>query len=72
MEISEIRIKNVKGFKEPENIIKLDNTIKSGKVNVLVAPNGWGKSSLTAAFDGLKKTIQISTFLRLKMTITAM
>lgn len=57
MEISEIRIKNVKGFKEPENIIKLDNTIKSGKVNVLVAPNGWGKSSLTAAFEGLKKTI---------------
>lgn len=57
MEISEIRIKNVKGFKEPERTISLENTIKSGKVNVLVAPNGWGKSSLTAAFEGLKRTI---------------
>ena len=57
MEITEISIKNIKGFGEPTQNIKLDNSIKFGKVNLLVAPNGWGKSSLTAAFEGLKKTI---------------
>ena len=54
MEITEISIKNIKGFGEPANIIKLDNSIKSNKVNLLVAPNGWGKSSLTVAFESLK------------------
>lgn len=54
MEITEINIKNIKGFGEPIQTIKLDNSIKSKKVNILVAPNGWGKSSLTAAFDSLK------------------
>lgn len=55
MEITEICIKNVKGFGDPIQNIKLDNGIKSGKVNLLVAPNGWGKSSLTAAFESLKR-----------------
>lgn len=55
MEITEISIKNIKGFGEPIQNIKLDNSIKSGKVNLLLAPNGWGKSSLTAAFESLKR-----------------
>lgn len=55
MEISEIKIKNVKGFGDPAYTIHLDNTIKSNRVNLLVAPNGFGKSSLTAAFESLKR-----------------
>lgn len=56
MEISEISVKNIKGFGDPTQTIKLDNSIKSNKVNLLVAPNGWGKSSLTSAFESLKTT----------------
>lgn len=54
MEITEISVKNIKGFGDPATTIKLDTPIKSGKVSMLVAPNGWGKSSLTAAFDSLR------------------
>ena len=51
LEISEIRVKNVKGFWESSQPIKV--SIIPNKVNLLVAPNGWGKSSLTAAFESL-------------------
>lgn len=52
--ISNITIKNIKGFSDRENSIDVD--IKSGKINILVAPNGYGKSSITAAFKSLTKT----------------
>ena len=47
-EISEIRVKNIKGFGDTVQPIKV--RILPNKVNLLVAPNGWGKSSLTTAF----------------------
>ena len=49
--ISNITIKNIKGFSDKDNSIDVD--IKSGKINILVAPNGYGKSSITAAFKSL-------------------
>ena len=49
--ISNITIKNIKGFSDRDNSI--DVTIRSGKINILVAPNGYGKSSITAAFRSL-------------------
>lgn len=49
--ISNITIKNIKGFSDRDNSIGV--TIKSGKINILVAPNGYGKSSITAAFKSL-------------------
>ena len=52
--ISNITIKNIKGFSDRDNSIDVD--IKSGKINILVAPNGYGKSSITAAFKSLTKT----------------
>ena len=52
--ISNITVKNIKGFSDRDNSI--DVTIKSGKINILVAPNGYGKSSITAAFKSLTKT----------------
>ena len=55
--ISNITIKNIKGFSDKDNSIDVD--IKSGKINILVAPNGYGKSSITAAFKSLKKKIFI-------------
>lgn len=50
-EITEIRVKNIKGFGATGQPIKV--SILPNKVNILVAPNGWGKSSLTAAFGSL-------------------
>lgn len=52
--ISKIIVKNIKGFSDRDNSIDVD--IKSGKINILVAPNGYGKSSITAAFKSLTKT----------------
>lgn len=49
--ISNITIQNIKGFSDRDNSIGV--TIKSGKINILVAPNGYGKSSITAAFKSL-------------------
>lgn len=49
--ISNITVKNIKGFSDRDNSI--DVSIKSGKINILVAPNGYGKSSITAAFKSL-------------------
>lgn len=51
-EISEIRVKNIKGFGDTVQPIKV--RILPNKVNLLVAPNGWGKSSLTTAFESLR------------------
>ena len=51
-EISEIRVKNIKGFGCTSQPIKV--SIYANKVNLLVAPNGWGKSSLTTAFESLR------------------
>lgn len=51
-EISEIRVKNIKGFGGTSQPIKV--SILPNKVNLLVAPNGWGKSSLTTAFESLR------------------
>lgn len=52
--ISRIVVKNVKGFGENSNPIE-DISILPGRINLLVAPNGWGKSSLTAAFASLRQ-----------------
>ena len=51
-EISEIRVRNIKGFGDTVQPIKV--SILPNKVNLLVAPNGWGKSSLTTAFESLR------------------
>lgn len=50
--INKIKVQNIKGFAESDNIF--DICIKSGKINILVAPNGFGKSSITTAFTSLK------------------
>lgn len=50
--INKIKVQNIKGFAESDNIF--DICIKSGKINILVAPNGFGKSSITTAFASLK------------------
>ena len=51
--IERIRLQNIKGFGEPP--IEIPCTIYPNKINLLVAPNGWGKSSLTAAIDCIKR-----------------
>lgn len=43
-EISNITIKNIKGFMDQNN--SFDVHILPNKVNLLVAPNGFGKSSI--------------------------
>lgn len=50
--IESITIKNIKGFGDPATTIKVN--IKPNRVNILYAPNGFGKSSITAAFNSLK------------------
>lgn len=52
--ITNITINNIKGFGESNNSFALQ--IKPSKVNILVAPNGFGKSSITAAFSSLKSS----------------
>lgn len=51
--ITNIKIENIKGFGITNNSFDLE--IKPRKVNILVAPNGFGKSSITAAFNSLAK-----------------
>ena len=51
--ITNITIDNIKGFGTENNSI--DVIIKPKKVNILVAPNGFGKSSITTAFNLLKR-----------------
>ena len=48
-EISNITIKNIKGFMNEDN--SLDVHILPNKVNLLVAPNGFGKSSIAKSFE---------------------
>ncbi|MBR5038029.1 MAG: hypothetical protein IKX65_04830 [Prevotella sp.] len=52
--INKIRIKNVKGYSSQgkDLNVNLDPT----KINLCVAPNGFGKSSLATAFESLKRT----------------
>lgn len=49
--ITNIKIENIKGFGTANN--SFDIEIKPQKVNILVAPNGFGKSSITVAFSSL-------------------
>jgi hypothetical protein len=51
-QILEIGIKNVKGI---ENL-KFRPNVLPNKPTIMVAPNGFGKSSLAIAFDSLKRT----------------
>lgn len=50
--INKIRIENVKGYdvQGKDLNVNLDPT----KINLCVAPNGFGKSSLATAFESLK------------------
>lgn len=50
--ITNITIKNIKGFGDPP--MSLDVEIKKDKINLLIAPNGFGKSSLAVAFASIK------------------
>ena len=52
--INKIRIENVKGYgsQGKDLNVNLDPT----KINLCVAPNGFGKSSLATAFESLKRT----------------
>ena len=50
MDITNIKIKNIKGYGDPGLDWNLSQTpIKSNKINLVVAPNGTGKSSLAVA-----------------------
>lgn len=49
--ITNIKIENIKGFSTINN--SFDVEIISSKINILVAPNGFGKSSITTAFNSL-------------------
>lgn len=51
MQIKKIEIKNVKGISHS----KYDVEIFPNKPNILVAPNGFGKTSIATAFKSLKK-----------------
>ena len=52
-EISNIKIQNIKGFNDTNGSI--DTLIKCNKINILVAPNGFGKSSIAMAFLSLNR-----------------
>lgn len=52
--ITNITIKNIKGFDDSSRGC-LDLNLLPNKVNLLIAPNGFGKSSLAAAFASLTK-----------------
>ncbi len=50
--ITNISIKNIKGYGDPA--VTLNVELKPKKLNLLVAPNGFGKTSLATAFSSLK------------------
>ena len=50
MVINSITIENVKGIER----LEIKQTIKPNRPNILVAPNGFGKSSIAIAFNSLK------------------
>lgn len=65
--ISELEIRNIKGFGDPGFKIKFSpqQVISTNKINILVAPNGFGKSSISAAINQLcnsKITLNESLF----------
>ena len=51
--ISKIEIENVKGYGIPGKTINLN--LSEDKINLCIAPNGFGKSSLAVAFESLNK-----------------
>ena len=51
--ITKIRIENIKGYGIPGRDINL--MLDPKKVNLCVAPNGFGKSSLAAAFESMNR-----------------
>lgn len=51
--ISKIEISNIKGF--GYNGSNLDINLVSNRINIVIAPNGFGKSSLATAFDCISK-----------------
>ena len=51
--ITQIKITNIKGFGADNNA--LDLNLNPNKVNIVVAPNGFGKTSLTTAFKCVMK-----------------
>lgn len=51
--ITNITIQNIKGFGTKDNSIDLG--LDSKKINILVAPNGYGKSSIAMAFKAVSK-----------------
>lgn len=50
--ITNISIKNIKGYGDPAVVLNVE--LKPKKLNLLVAPNGFGKTSLATAFSSLK------------------
>ena len=52
--INKIRIENIKGFGTQGKDLNVN--LDSNKINLCVAPNGFGKSSLATAFESLKRT----------------
>lgn len=52
--ISKIKIQNIKGKATWENTF---DGLCSNKVNLFVAPNGFGKSTLTAAFTAASQAV---------------
>lgn len=51
--ISKIKIENVKGYGIPGKTINLN--LSATKINLCIAPNGFGKSSLATAFGSLNR-----------------
>lgn len=54
MKITKIQIQNIKGFSDVNN--EIDVNIETNKINLLIAPNGFGKSSIATAFNSLLST----------------
>jgi hypothetical protein len=50
--ITNIKIKNIKGYSS--HGCNIDVQLKPNKLNILLAPNGFGKTSLATAFSSLK------------------
>jgi energy-coupling factor transporter ATP-binding protein EcfA2 len=64
-QISDITITNIKGFGEENN--KLNIILNPKKINYIIAPNGYGKSSFATAFRSLKSNkIDIPTEFKFK------
>lgn len=51
--ITNISLKNIKGYGDPATSINLE--LKTNRINIIYAPNGTGKSSIAAAFKSLNR-----------------